>query len=131
MKKVLVYILLITIVLANSSLTQLFKISNLFEHYFDHQNRNQDITVVNFLSMHYWGNDIPDHDDDEDNKLPFKKEFVSFHFYYLGGSQQILTTPPIVWHEPLYSLPNNYNLPTAYLNPLFKPPRGNTISNLG
>ena len=131
MKKVLVYILLITIVLENSSLTQLFKIANLFEHYFDHQNRNQDITFVNFLSMHYWGNDIPDHDDDEDNKLPFKKEFVSFHFYYLSGSQQILTMPPIVWNQPLYSLPNNYNLPIAYLNPLFKPPQENTISNLG
>ena len=41
-------------------------------HYLDHAHRNHEINFSDFLSMHYWGKDIKDNDDQQDQQLPFK-----------------------------------------------------------
>lgn len=45
----------------------------LVAHYQEHKQRDLDITVLQFLSFHYWGEDLNDDDQEQDMKLPFKK----------------------------------------------------------
>ncbi|MCD8740667.1 hypothetical protein LT679_08655 [Mucilaginibacter roseus] len=56
-----------------TELHQLFKLPILFQHYAEHKERNTRVSFVDFLSMHYWGDDMDDNDDDRDMQLPFKK----------------------------------------------------------
>ncbi|MCW3467278.1 hypothetical protein [Chitinophaga nivalis] len=73
MRKKGVYILLLLFVLHNAAFNQLLKIPLLFSHFLYHQQLNRDISVTEFLCMHYWGEDMDDNDEEQDNKLPFKQ----------------------------------------------------------
>jgi len=73
MKKVCVYILLTLTSVSSTELHQLFKVPVLFKHFAEHQQRDSRVGFVDFLSMHYWGKDINDNDDERDMQLPFKK----------------------------------------------------------
>lgn len=70
---------LVTCILSGSAIAELFKAPLLVSHYIDHTSRNPNINFVDFLSMHYWGNDIVDNDSKQDMKLPFKKILYGHH----------------------------------------------------
>lgn len=68
-----VAILLLSIhFMANSYGYQLFKLPKLVMHYEQHHKNNPSIGFVDFIAMHYWGDDGNPSDDNEDNQLPFK-----------------------------------------------------------
>jgi hypothetical protein len=122
-KKALIYLFL-PIILLNGSVCELLKTPLLISHYLTHRKLNH-VGVMQFISMHYLGNDINDNDDAEDNKLPFKKAdcntFIQFNVP--------LTQSAIKLKKPFYSLvqPNIYPLSLAVCNapldPSFKPPQ--------
>ncbi|RYE18018.1 MAG: hypothetical protein EOP45_14770 [Sphingobacteriaceae bacterium] len=123
MKKALVYLFL-PIVLLNGSIYELLKTPVLISHYLTHRN-NDHVSIFQFISMHYLGHDLDDHDDDEDNKLPFKKaNFSSYIAFNIP-----LTQPGIKLNKPCYSLIQTkvYPLSSAICNialaPSFKPPK--------
>jgi hypothetical protein len=123
MQKVCTYILFTLIIAGNTGLNQLFKLHNLFEHYSEHQQLDKSLTLMDFLSMHYWGKDLPDHDDEKDNQLPFKKSVINIHFYYHTPVKHFLLLKPESPDEVVNYLPDAFMLPEAYLHSLFKPPR--------
>jgi hypothetical protein len=117
-------ILLLAIMTVSSlSLDQFFKIPVLVVHYFEHKQRGQAITVSDYLSMHYWGTDINDNDDDRDMQLPFKKMNIDQCFLALfSQSRADLVTA----HLPLgcsYSILKPQHHTPSHLGSLFKPPR--------
>lgn len=65
--------MLFILFLNNTSWSQVFKLPALVTHYIEHHQLDQNVGVVEFLSMHYWGHDLDDDDEDKDNQLPFKK----------------------------------------------------------
>jgi hypothetical protein len=124
-KKNVTCILLLLLIFESTALRQVFKIPTLVCHYLEHQQRDSRISVLSFLSMHYWGKDINDNDDDRDKQLPFKT--VNIHII------QHSFVPPI---KPIALKQVGFNqltikypvLKDSYLsNPaissLFKPPR--------
>lgn len=123
MKKVCIYILFILVVADHMSLSQLAKLPVLFEHYAEHQKRNGPITMMQFLSMHYWGKDIPDNDDDRDNQLPFKKVSAHIHFYFFNFPRQYQLEHTVSFAKVKYVLPEACSLPDQVTGSLFKPPR--------
>ena len=84
MRKICIYLLVLVLNFNNCLFEQLFKIPVLIEHYVEHQDRNADISFADFLTMHYWGKDINDTDDERDRQLPFKNidHHVS-HFVFI------------------------------------------------
>lgn len=96
----------------------------LFSHYLEHKSQLKDLSVVEFLSMHYWGEDLDDNDQDEDMKLPFKKMSGNSHFQI---AQPFVKTSLI---KPVYSelsvsrqISQDTNLSDPSLDGLFRPPR--------
>lgn len=53
-----------------------------------------DLSFVDFLSMHYWGEDLKDNDGDRDMQLPFKTiSSSSFHFVFILDDKDLLPIP--------------------------------------
>jgi len=58
--------------MATTELYQLLKLPFLVEHFIEHKELNKDITLMQFLYLHYAYGDVKDADYKEDMKLPFK-----------------------------------------------------------
>ncbi len=72
---------------------QMFKVPVLFQHYMEHQeNLGDNLHFIDFLSMHYGGQDMDDDDDDRDMQLPFKK--VDY------GAAQVVFVPVRTYSSP-------------------------------
>lgn len=71
-KKYLLYCLIAMTLLDTISFCQVMKLPLLLQHYQVHQELNPSMRMIDFLAMHYWGKDIDDQDEEQDQKLPFK-----------------------------------------------------------
>jgi hypothetical protein len=58
--------------MATTELYQLLKLPFLVEHFMEHKEQNKEITLMDFLYLHYAHGDVKDADYEEDMKLPFK-----------------------------------------------------------
>jgi hypothetical protein len=118
-----VVVLLIIAAVNSLSLQHIFKVPVLVVHYFEHQQRGPDITVIEFLSMHYWGQDINDNDHERDMQLPFKKFDISQSvtaLFFQPSSQFNFSDFPL---HAEYTITNSEDHISQHLGSLFKPPR--------
>ena len=87
MKKLLAIFFLILYMFSTTELHQLLKFPALVEHYIEHKDMSPDISVVDFLELHY-NNHLENHpkndDFENDKKLPFiiHSDIMSFCFVY-------------------------------------------------
>jgi hypothetical protein len=111
-------------ILAATEFRQFLKFPVLVEHFNEHKKDNQQISFLDFIYMHYAGDDDNDRDNDRDMQLPFKAQD--------GSSANILFMPS----TSEYSLPEkactidspgiNYeelNLTSSYLASIWQPPK--------
>lgn len=117
--------LLVTIVVFNiTPVQQLLKMPALFHHFHYHCQQRPSISFVDFLSMHYWGTDENDSDDEEDMKLPFKKManpvILSF---YIPAKPKLVAANFLFKYTQDYPLPNDSLIPDNINSSLFRPPR--------
>ncbi|RYJ38889.1 hypothetical protein NU08_2114 [Flavobacterium anhuiense] len=102
---------------------QFYKLPVLMQHYQEHK-QLMDLSFLDFLSMHYWGEDLKDNDSDRDMQLPFKTiNSSSVHFVFILEDKDLLPVPfnPEIpqskiptYRSDLFSDPN--------LLSLFRPP---------
>ena len=72
-KKIIVLILGGLILNSATELHQLLKIPLLIQHFMHHRNKDNSLSLLEFLKIHYTDSQHPnDNDDREDNELPFK-----------------------------------------------------------
>mgnify|MGYP003672349352 CR=1 FL=1 len=63
------------------------KVPSLVRHFIEHKDLNNNIDFIDFLAMHYGGQDIDDNDDEKDMQLPLKKvENIHANYLFLSGS---------------------------------------------
>jgi hypothetical protein len=119
------FILLLLFLASSSTFNQLLKLRVLVTHYVEHQQRDSNLSIIDFLSMHYWGTDANDNDENRDRELPFKTiNAHSFQITFLSSSKTItikrMAQPIIVADYPEL---DDSHLPNPALNSLFRPPR--------
>ncbi|RYZ30384.1 MAG: hypothetical protein EOO10_02995 [Chitinophagaceae bacterium] len=110
--------------LNNTSLYQLSKIPVLIQHYREHRQLDDTVDLLEFLSMHYWGTDRNDDDDDRDRQLPFK-EFSS-HLQlnlYVPTQKQVVVATTVRYRPVRYPVLQNNLLTKPSLSSLFRPPK--------
>lgn len=76
--------LLLALVISNGKVAELVKIPILAEHYFEHKNEKSDLSFVDFLVMHYWGDDNNQNDNNVDHQLPFKSNDILLGVEFMG-----------------------------------------------
>ncbi|WP_129747006.1 hypothetical protein [Flavobacterium anhuiense] len=123
MRKQIVYIFIFLIASNSSFVQQFYKLPVLMQHYQEHK-QLMDLSFLDFLSMHYWGEDLKDNDSDRDMQLPFKTiNSSSVHFVFILEDKDLLPVPfnPEIpqskiptYRSDLFSDPN--------LLSLFRPP---------
>ena len=123
MRKIIVYIFIFLIVSNIGFFQQFYKLPILIEHYNEHQER-QDVSFIDFLEMHYWGEDLNDNDSDRDMQLPFKHiSSASFQLVFVPAEKHIFDIPFTVDFSESVIIPYTSNL---YSNPalfaVFRPP---------
>jgi hypothetical protein len=90
----------------------------------EHRERDNSIEMLEFLSMHYWGQDIDDSDQDRDMQLPFKDVDQNAVTQVVLMPQQFfsINRPFVVnkTNQPVVSDPDHSD---PALASLFRPPR--------
>ena len=122
MRKAHIYILFLLFILHNTALNQLLKLPVLITHFFEHRQGNRDLSVAEFLCMHYNGE--KDHDP-TDKKLPYKQVDVHTLQHSFVPLAKVIAIrqqeyQPCVINYPV--LKDNY-LPDPARDALFRPPR--------
>jgi hypothetical protein len=118
------YIVLLVLVLYNTPLYQLCKIPLLVQHYQEHHEKNHSISFLDFLNMHYLGNDDDDHDDDIDRQLPFKEANAgAVHHLFTAAPRNFVIQKFDVERVVDYPVEDHSLLPTSHVAGLFRPPQ--------
>jgi hypothetical protein len=74
LRKSITILFLSIYLLSATEISQLLKIPALFEHIREHREENNNISLWEFLCIHYGQSNVFDADYNEDMKLPFKTE---------------------------------------------------------
>ncbi|MCE7064942.1 hypothetical protein [Dyadobacter sp. CY326] len=125
MKSFIRNIILTIVILDTTSLYQVMKAPTLVRHFLEHKSLDQKVSFVDFLSMHYWGEDLDDDDDEKDMQLPFKKiEIHHANFLFFSHTETFTftarTQPEIKSH---YGPDQPQIAYSTILGSLFRPPR--------
>lgn len=78
MTRLITISLLIIYLLGETDLGQILNSPKLIVHYHQHAKINSGISFVNFIIMHYAGDDGTTQDDQQDHELPFKSAHKPF-----------------------------------------------------
>lgn len=126
-KKILTYIFISLYLIGTTELSQLLKIGYLIEHYIEHKNVNDQLSVLEFIDIHYVQPTKIDDDYQEDMQLPFKTHndshaFASSNSYFENKQEYSISTPFIEYsaNHKTYVNPNTIS---QYLDEIFQPPR--------
>lgn len=87
MKKTIALASLLVYFFASTEAKQLFKIPVIFQHYAEHREENRQLSLLDFLDMHYMQGSLFDQEDDRDMKLPFKSTGDVFSFFPLTADR--------------------------------------------
>ena len=90
----------------------------------EHHKLDRNVGIVDFLSMHYWGKDLNDNDQDKDMQLPFKKVDGYSSFQIAIPIAKITVEKQQFYTLKIsHSLSQDDNLSNPVLASLFRPPR--------
>jgi len=110
----------------STGLQELAKLPVLFQHYFEHQSLNKDITFGAYLWDHY--NSVPhtDSDAERDNQLPFKSmdnsgsglvslDIMPVNAYPIKLIEQVIISSPAIYH--------GHHIPDTTGGKIWQPPK--------
>jgi hypothetical protein len=109
--------------LGTTEVAQLGKLPALVQHFIEHKELNRNITLWDFLCMHY-GKDINDNDQDRDMKLPFKTPASCYSCSVVSQPRESflfekpvyrLSITPALYRESFYN--------ASFLASIWQPPR--------
>jgi hypothetical protein len=123
LKKLLSISLVFAYLTANTELRQILSLPHLIGHYHAHQQANPSLSFLNFLAMHYGGDDGNPNDNNEDSKLPFKNPHA-LNVAFSALPAPVNSGPTAVSAIPctrIFIYEAGY-IPTVHLDALLRPP---------
>ncbi|MNN61431.1 hypothetical protein D3C81_1766640 [compost metagenome] len=129
MKRLLAICFLTIYIASATEISQLLRFPLLIEHYFEHKEKNPTMSVLDFLKVHYKGDHLQNHPNDDDYDKDQRLPFMMHTAWYSA----VFVCPQIVNIEiDNRSLPeNNDNTPVrndqfvddTFLNSIWQPPK--------
>ena len=127
MKRISAKLFFSTYWLAKTELGQLLKFPAFVQHYKEHKSENKDLTLVEFLMIHYSHGIVKDADYEKDMKLPFKTTGEnSFSIVAVASTPQTinLTLQEFIFFESRKQyFGNEYFIPTSFFSNIWQPPK--------
>jgi hypothetical protein len=125
LKKLFAISFLLIYLFSTTELSQLLKTPLLVEHFIEHREENSQLTLLQFLYMHYAMEDVKDADNAKDMKLPFKTHdncIASFINVY-PPSQSLLLIKPVRFVENQHLKTPEQALQSTFPSNIWQPPR--------
>ncbi len=126
-KKILTYLFVSLYLIGTTELSQLLKIGYFIEHYIEHRNVNENLSLVEFIDIHYVQPTVMDDDYTEDMQLPFKTHndchSYSNSSFAVDLKQEISIITPFIEYSANHKAYINPNNISQYLDEIFQPPR--------
>lgn len=126
MKKLICILFLGAYLISSTELRQLLKFPLLIQHYAEHKEQNNNLSLLQFLAMHYNDEDIIDLDYSKDQQLPFKSQggytgavlsvFEPATFYSLVPKVEI--TVPVA-----HTISNESFISSSFRSSIWQPPK--------
>lgn len=105
---------------------ELLKLPVIFQHFIEHQTKDNNITVFQFLKIHYGQTDVKDDDYARDMQLPFKTtgEFFTSSVSPFVPLNSIIVLPyPSVFSENQYKSHHPLKFYSNYQVNIWQPPK--------
>jgi hypothetical protein len=105
---------------------QLLKLPVVFQHFKEHKKEDKNITLLQFLAMHYLHGSPKDKDYERDMQLPFKTSgdcLSSVVPAFVPSINEICTEKPIEIAQKEKGIPQNQFLLSTYLASIWQPPK--------
>lgn len=126
MKKTIAIFFLITYLFSTTALSQFLKLPAFVNHFIEHKQQNKDLTIWQFLCIHYAHGDVKDADYDKDMKLPFKTHnntaaeisVAEPPFFLIINNKRTYTNTKKKTH-----ILKNDSVISAYLSSIWQPPQ--------
>ena len=126
LKKLFGIFLLSAYLISLTELNQLVKLPLLVEHFIQHKEKDNNLSLWAFLDMHYAHGDVKDADYDDDMKLPFKSHegciSATFVAYTPSTFDELLTKPGYT-ESKSYLVHSEKFLTSSYLSFIWQPPK--------
>ncbi|GAA4792587.1 hypothetical protein GCM10023231_20970 [Olivibacter ginsenosidimutans] len=109
----------------STELGQLLRLPILFWHFHEHQERDEAMTFVDFLKLHYETADNKKEFDPKDSSLPFKSCQCALTAHFVALPPTTLTMPlkPISLFATTIPLRNDSENHSSYLSNIWQPPK--------
>lgn len=113
---------------STTELSELLKLPVLVEHYIEHKDRSPEMSLVDFLALHYNDHlkDHPhDHDYEQDQKLPFvvHTQTLSFNFIYPQPIVVEFKSIPTTEDESKFNPNNERFVANTFHSFIWQPPK--------
>lgn len=125
LKKLFAISFLFIYLFSTTELHQLLKMPLLVEHFIEHREENKNITLYQFLYMHYAMGGVKDADYAKDMKLPFKthdKCVTAISNVYLPPAKVSIEKPIQFLQKNSFSTQDQF-LQTSFPSNIWQPPR--------
>lgn len=125
MKNGIIILFISVYIFSSTELNQLLKLPILYEHFQEHHQENNSLSMFDFILMHYSSNDHNKSDQDEDMKLPFKSPdgcFSASIIAFIPQPIEFVKKVVFIEKEPI----NNYSykeFSSSYLSSIWQPPK--------
>jgi len=129
MKRILSILLLSIYLFSTTELIQLLKFPLLIEHYYTHKAKNKQLTILDFLNIHYQGNHLENHphnkDFEQDQKLPFIRhiDVLSFNIVINPVLTYALKVKPIINQQSKVLTLDDTKIDSKYQGFIWQPPK--------
>ena len=125
MRNLLLIFVASTYLISVTELSQLLKFPLLVEHYVEHKEKDREISLFKFLSMHYANGDVKDKDYEKDQKLPFKSHdgCVVMSFVFVLMDSHTFFSKPVYSNSNSYSVYAEFFAASAHLSSIWQPPK--------
>jgi hypothetical protein len=125
LKKIITYIAISFYLLGTTEASELLKLGNFISHYIEHKNADN-LSILDFINIHYVKATVVDDDFKEDQKLPFKShndcKLIIAQVDKIHNNDYCIVTPYVEtnnqvtqYHSPL--------LGDQFLEEIFQPPK--------
>ncbi|HYK75793.1 MAG TPA: hypothetical protein VEV16_02360 [Daejeonella sp.] len=125
MKKVTAIAFLSIFLISTTELYQLLKFPLLVEHFIEHKEQNQGLSLGGFLLMHYFNGDVKDADYDKDMQLPFKSHSENAHGNIIASELKKFNIIPKPPYKELkkFIISDETFFTSAFLSCIWQPPK--------
>ncbi|MBS1667992.1 MAG: hypothetical protein JST58_11505 [Bacteroidetes bacterium] len=126
MKKGITIFFLAIYLLSTTEAHQLLKLPVVFMHFQEHRQENKNLSLLQFLDMHYMHGSPRDKDYDRDMQLPFKTTsccLSTITTAYVPLQVQYAILAPILDSSKTPSFAKPPFIPSSYLSKIWQPPK--------